>query len=171
MSHVMDMTLESNQRPRSKILNSANLAQKATPILLIPTLKHSKTYINSLINTFFEWFRQLSISSMTDTVCSKMPSCQLSASLLPLHFLKWTWIIVGSLTLFMLNIFRFIQGCGNTMPNLSDLVPFHSGQVRNFCLLVHSVFHIGLLILNLHVVWKTVWILISWLLHCFQLSL
>ena len=30
----------------------------------------------------------------------------------------------------------FIQGCGNTMPDLSDLVPFHSGQVENFYLLV-----------------------------------
>ena len=28
------------------------------------------------------------------------------------------------------------QGCGNTMPDLSDLVPFHSGQVENFNLLV-----------------------------------
>ena len=28
------------------------------------------------------------------------------------------------------------QGCGNTMPDLSDLVPFHSGQVRIFGLLV-----------------------------------
>ena len=28
------------------------------------------------------------------------------------------------------------QGCGNTMPDLSDLVPFHSGQVDNFNLLV-----------------------------------
>ena len=28
------------------------------------------------------------------------------------------------------------QGCGNTMLNLSDLVPFHSGQVENFNLLV-----------------------------------
>ena len=28
------------------------------------------------------------------------------------------------------------QGCGNTMPDLSDLVPFHSGQVENFYLLV-----------------------------------
>ena len=28
------------------------------------------------------------------------------------------------------------QGCRNTMPNLSDLVPFQSGQVENFCLLV-----------------------------------
>ena len=28
------------------------------------------------------------------------------------------------------------QGCGNTMPDLSDLVPFHSGQVENFSLLV-----------------------------------
>ena len=28
------------------------------------------------------------------------------------------------------------QGCGNTMPYLSDLVPFHSGQVENFYLLV-----------------------------------
>ena len=29
-----------------------------------------------------------------------------------------------------------LQGCGNTMPDLSDLVPFHSGQVENFYLLV-----------------------------------
>ena len=28
------------------------------------------------------------------------------------------------------------QECGNTMPNLSDLVPFHSGQVEIFNLLV-----------------------------------
>ena len=28
------------------------------------------------------------------------------------------------------------QGCGNTMPDLSDLVPFHSGQVEKFNLLV-----------------------------------
>ena len=28
------------------------------------------------------------------------------------------------------------QGCGNTMPDLSYLVPFHSGQVENFNLLV-----------------------------------
>ena len=43
------------------------------------------------------------------------------------------------------------QGCGNTMPDSSDLVPFHSGQVENFFLLVlgqvqmykyNSVFHI-----------------------------
>ena len=30
----------------------------------------------------------------------------------------------------------YTQGCGNTMPDLSDLVPFHSGQVENFYLLV-----------------------------------
>ena len=29
-----------------------------------------------------------------------------------------------------------MQGCGNTMPDLSDLVPFHSGQVENLNLLV-----------------------------------
>ena len=28
------------------------------------------------------------------------------------------------------------QGCGNTMPDLFNLVPFHSGQVENFNLLV-----------------------------------
>ena len=33
-------------------------------------------------------------------------------------------------------ISTFVQGCGNTMPDLSDLVPFHSGQVENFNLLV-----------------------------------
>ena len=27
------------------------------------------------------------------------------------------------------------QGCGNTMLDLSDLVPFHQGQVRNFHLI------------------------------------
>ena len=30
------------------------------------------------------------------------------------------------------------QGCGNTMPDLSDLVPFHSGQAENFYLLVRT---------------------------------
>ena len=30
----------------------------------------------------------------------------------------------------------YIQECGNTMPDFSDLVPFHSEQVRNFYLLV-----------------------------------
>ena len=29
-----------------------------------------------------------------------------------------------------------IQGCGNIMLDLSELVPFHSGQVENFYLLV-----------------------------------
>ena len=29
-----------------------------------------------------------------------------------------------------------IQGCGNTMPDLSDQVPFHSGQMEIFYLLV-----------------------------------
>ena len=28
------------------------------------------------------------------------------------------------------------QGCGNTMPDLFDLVPFHSGKVENFNLIV-----------------------------------
>ena len=28
-----------------------------------------------------------------------------------------------------------IQGCGNTMPDLSGLVPAHSSKVRNFSLL------------------------------------
>ena len=28
------------------------------------------------------------------------------------------------------------QGCGNTMPDSSDLVQFHSGQVKNFYLFV-----------------------------------
>ena len=68
------------------------------------------------------------------------------------------------------------QGCGNTMPDLSDLVPFHSGQVENFNLLVlgkvqnlykvnkilHFIFL--LIIMSSHVALKTVWILISWLL-------
>ena len=29
-----------------------------------------------------------------------------------------------------------MQDCGNTVPDFSDLVPFHSGQVKNFHLLV-----------------------------------
>ena len=29
-----------------------------------------------------------------------------------------------------------IRAVGNTMPDLSDLVPFHSGQVENFNVLV-----------------------------------
>ena len=71
------------------------------------------------------------------------------------------------------------------MPDLSDLVPFHSGQVLNIFScpgtsiykqsLCNSVFHFFLIIMNsqCHVVWKIVWILISSYLdlHCFQLSL
>ena len=46
--------------------------------------------------------------------------------------------VVGSLALcILMDIPKQIkQGCGNTMPDLSDLVPFHSGQVENFNLLV-----------------------------------
>ena len=32
-----------------------------------------------------------------------------------------------------------LHECGNTMPDLLDLVPFHSGQVRNFYLHVTEV--------------------------------
>ena len=75
------------------------------------------------------------------------------------------------------------------MPDLSDLVPFHSGQVENFNSLVlgqvqnlHKVnflyFIFTLIIMSSHVALKTVWILISWLLqkpadldlHCLQES-
>ena len=67
------------------------------------------------------------------------------------------------------------QGCGNTMPHLSDLVPFHSGQVENYYLLVLGqvqmyksnkiLYYIfWLVIMSSHVALKTVWILISWLL-------
>ena len=59
------------------------------------------------------------------------------------------------------------------MPDLSNLVPFHSGQVENFNLLVigqvqnlykvnkmlNSIF--WLIIMSSHVELKTVWILIS----------
>ena len=34
------------------------------------------------------------------------------------------------------SVVMLLQGCGNTMPDLSDLVPFHSGQAKNFYLLV-----------------------------------
>ena len=32
----------------------------------------------------------------------------------------------------------FYQGCGNTMPDMADLVPFHSGQVKN-CYVGHPI--------------------------------
>ena len=71
---------------------------------------------------------------------------------------------------------EYVQGCGNTMPDLSDLVPFYSGQVENFYLLflgqvqmykVNEIFYfiLWLVIMSSHVALKTVWILISWLLH------
>ena len=76
------------------------------------------------------------------------------------------------------------------MPDLSDLVPFHSGQVENFNLLVLGqvqnlykgnkilYFIFWLIIMSSHVALKMVWILISWLLqkpadlelHCLQES-
>ena len=37
--------------------------------------------------------------------------------------------------------------------------------------LCNFVYHIGLIILNFHVIWKTVWILISWLLKPADLDL
>ena len=58
------------------------------------------------------------------------------------------------------------------MPDLSDLVPFHSGQVENFNLLVHGQaqnlykvvkilnFIFSLIIMSSHIALKTVWILI-----------
>ena len=74
------------------------------------------------------------------------------------------------------------------MPDLSDLVPFHLGQVENFNLLVlgqvQNLYKVNkilyfifcLINMSLHVALKTVWILISWLLqkpadldlHCLQ---
>ena len=76
------------------------------------------------------------------------------------------------------SLFHFFvdQGCGNTMPDLSDLVLFHSGQVENFYLLVLGqvqmykvntilYFIFWLVITSSHVALKTVWILISWLLQ------
>ena len=83
------------------------------------------------------------------------------------------------------------QGCGNTMSDLWALVPFHSGQVENFNLLVLGqkckicykvnkilYFIFRLIIMSSHVALKTVWILISWILqkpadldpHCLQES-
>ena len=76
------------------------------------------------------------------------------------------------------------------MPDLSDLVPFHSGQVDNFNLLVlgqvQNLYKVNkilylifcLIIMSSHVALKTVWILIRWLLkkpadldlHCLQES-
>ena len=82
------------------------------------------------------------------------------------------------------------QGCGNTIPNLYDLGPFHSGQVEIFNLLVlrqvqnlykannFFYFIFGLIIMSSHDALKTALILISWLLkkpadldlHCLQES-
>ena len=43
-----------------------------------------------------------------------------------------TWTHIG----IQVRLPYLIQDYGNTMPDLSDLVPFHSGQVENFFLLV-----------------------------------
>ena len=76
------------------------------------------------------------------------------------------------------------------MPDLSDLVPFHSGQDDNFNLIVlgkvqnlykvNKILYLifSLIIMSSHVALKTVWILIRWLLkkpadldlHCLQES-
>ena len=49
-------------------------------------------------------------------------------------------MIVGSSSVHSVHVYTVIiskyLGCGNTMPDLSNLVPFHSGQVENFYLLV-----------------------------------
>ena len=37
---------------------------------------------------------------------------------------------------------QVLQGCGNTMPDLSDQVPFHSGQVEKFYLLVLDKYNV-----------------------------
>ena len=61
------------------------------------------------------------------------------------------------------------QGCGNTMPDLSSQIPFHSRQVENFCLLVlkqvqmfkiNTILHFifWLFITSSHVALKTIWI-------------
>ena len=34
----------------------------------------------------------------------------------------------------VLTAYAVMQGCGNNMADGSAMVPFHSGQVRNFCL-------------------------------------
>ena len=79
------------------------------------------------------------------------------------------------------------QGCGNTMPDLPDQVPFHSGQVKKFlftCPWTSTMYKVNtilyfifwLIITSSHLALKTMWILISWLLqkpadldqHCFQ---
>ena len=45
-------------------------------------------------------------------------------------------IIKEQLLIYIVYLTYDIQGCGNTMLDLSDLVPFHSGQVENLYLLV-----------------------------------
>ena len=86
--------------------------------------------------------------------------------------------------------YRYMQGWRNLMPDLSDLVSFHSGhseQVRNFYFLclgtsinkVNAFLYLILwllIIMSSHLALKTVWILFSWLhqkpadldLHCLQ---
>ena len=42
--------------------------------------------------------------------------------------------VVSFLTIFAYRMLTY-QGCGNTIPNLSDLVPFHSGQAREISII------------------------------------
>ena len=77
---------------------------------------------------------------------------------------------------------QFKQGGGNTMPDLSDLVQFHSGQVENFYLLVlEQIYKVNNILINHYEFTcciKTLCILISLLLkkpadldlHCLQES-
>ena len=54
----------------------------------------------------------------------------------PTPVYKFLCMIYQSFYNYILNDFICMQGCGNTMPDLSDMVPFYSGQVENFYLLV-----------------------------------
>ena len=88
--------------------------------------------------------------------------------------------LTGSLFMWPLTSI-YDQGCWNTMPDLSDLVPFHSGQVEKFNLLVLGqvqnlykvntilYFVFWLIIMSSLVALKTVWFMISW--FCFVLLL
>ena len=56
-------------------------------------------------------------------------------------FSKFDFLMYLFATIF-LKTEQVLQGCGNTMPDLSDQVPFHSGQVENFLLLVLDKYNV-----------------------------
>ena len=67
------------------------------------------------------------------TMSAQEPSSLLNLPLVAMWFQNFTILSAAN---FLSHDLYQNQGCGNTMHDLSDLVPFHSGQVENFYLLV-----------------------------------